>query len=1170
MIKEIVEAPFHFAAWMYKDTYGRLFSILLLTVLVCLVNYPVKDTEIGVWEVEYTLKEQFSRERSKGEGKKKSGPSYVDAANRIDATAIESRKTFRRVKLDNQWALITMPFHHVAERRVKLIWLAEPQASRSQDGETAADPKNYCSVATVGNTVQVSNESEGSLTDVVVTIKNAASNKQTRHEIGKLGRGETTTLPGLLDKNWEAEAGHGIQIDASGYKSIVCAPWRWNDDRTRKIVRMDILRISRGLVLGLDLQGGTELTYRIVAPEGTGERMVIDANDMAQIVRERIDKSGLKEPRVQVEGRDRLLIQIPGVDASDVAGVKSIITRTGRLEFRLVADPKVNEAVLKLAKKDKPPAGWHWYTIEKEDPDDPTKTKEERILVSDSLEPGEGLTGENIKRVSVGRGGQAGSEIAVHVTFKNEDEFWTLTKKNVNRRLAIILDDVRDQARKLAETGTAFSAPVIRQAILGSAEITGGFTQKSAEELKLVLQSGSLKWPLRPESERFVGPYQGLKSIQDGRQAITVGFVAVVIFILIYYLKAGLIADFALLLNLLILVALLALRSATLTLPGIAGIMLTIGMSIDANVLIFERIREEMKKLADKPLLKCMRDGHSKALVTIFDANLTTLITGIILHEFGTGPIKGFAYTLSWGIVISMFTAIVVTRVIFEALIKLKTLKSLTMLEIVKSPNIPFIAMRKIWLTVSAVLVVAGLVYFFSGAGERFGIEFRSGTRVEVNLKDKVDAEVVRTKLEAANYKDAQVQETSRGVLADEGSSSFSIRLRYVPVIEVTKSGRVDAAEHPEFEGGAEVFVEADREADPKEMAARLADAGSPGCTVELGPKAGKLFTFVVRNKDKGQEAVGDLEANVRSVFGSELITGDIRRAFRNDDGTSMLADQGVRVLSDTAVRIALKTPAKPEDIKKVVAARVPDADVKPVGELADGKANVVLVMTANAADALPNIKDALRINDVATLEPFGAVTKIYPSVARELTVKAIVAMGLALLAIVAYIWFRFEFRFGLAAVTALVHDVSITLALLAVFEIEISLTVIAALLTIVGYSLNDTIVVFDRIRENRKTVRKTPFPDIVNLSINQTLSRTILTSVTTLLVVAALYFLGGAAIRPFATTLLVGIVAGTYSSIFIASPVLLMTGEQGALRGPLGSTSSKTARPLEGFRATK
>lgn len=142
MIKKIVEAPFHFAAWMFKDTYGRLFSVFLLTVLVCLVNYPVKDTEIGVWEVEYTLKEVFSREKSEGEGKRKAGPSYVDAANRIDATAIESRKTFRRVRLDNQWAFITMPFHHVAERRVKLIWIAESQASRSEDGETAADPKN--------------------------------------------------------------------------------------------------------------------------------------------------------------------------------------------------------------------------------------------------------------------------------------------------------------------------------------------------------------------------------------------------------------------------------------------------------------------------------------------------------------------------------------------------------------------------------------------------------------------------------------------------------------------------------------------------------------------------------------------------------------------------------------------------------------------------------------------------------------------------------------------------------------------------------------------------------------------------------------------------------------------------------------------------------------------
>jgi len=1166
MIKTIVEAPFHFAGWMFKDTYGRLFAILALALVVCLIDYPVKDTEIGVWEVEYTLKDQFSKEEG--------GPSYVDSANRIDPTATAERKDIRRISLENPWALITSPFHHKAERRVKLIWAVMPALSDAKtDGAPAAPAaeKAHCSLVSMGNVVLVRNESEAPLHDVVVEVVNTASKKPPRHEIGQLGPGETKKVSSL-DWSWKMEPGQRIQLDAKGREPIVFAPSRWNEDRTQKIVRMEVLRISRGLVLGLDLKGGTELTLRILAPKDATEKITIDANDMAQIIRERIDNSGMKEPRVQVVGRDRILIQVPGVDASDVARIRSVITRTGRLEFRLVADERVNSIALEEWKKTgKASAGWHEYTIEKEDPDDPGKTKIDTLLISDSLAEGEGMTGDKIDHVSVGRGGPAGTDITVNVRFSDQDAFWRLTKEHAakkdeegqyvpGRRLAIITDDMRDQDGKLIKTGKAHSAPEIRTAILGAAEITGGFTQNTADELKLTLQSGSLKWPLTLESEQFVGPYQGLQSIQDGRRAIVIGFIAVVVFILIYYLKAGLVADFALLLNLMILVAALALRSATLTLPGIAGIMLTIGMSIDANVLIFERIREEIKKMADKPLLKCMRDGHSKALVTIFDANLTTLITGIILHEFGTGPVKGFAVTLCYGIIISMFTAIVVTRVIFEALIKLKALKTLPMLELVKSPNIPFIAMRKVWLGTSGVLVIGGLVYFFAGAGERFGIEFRSGTRVEVNLNERVTAEVVRAKLKAAGYDNVEVQEVSGSIVEDAGSSSFSIRLPHVPSIEVVSKGRTDT--------GAEVVIRSDQEANPKGIAGRLAELGSAGCTIEEGPKAGGFFTYIVRNKDKGPDNVRDLDANVQSVFSSGLIIGKIGDALKKDDGSSLLADRGIRKVSDTVIRIALKTPAPPDEIKAAIAARLADVEVASEGELDGGKASVVRV-TTTTPDALPIIKDALRTKDIATLEPFAGVTKISPSVAQELAVKAVVAMGLALLAIVAYVWFRFEFRFGLAAVAALVHDVSITLAVLAVCQIEISLTVIAALLTVVGYSLNDTIVVFDRIRENRRTVRKTKFPDIVNLSINQTLSRTILTSVTTLLVVLALYVLGGAAIRPFAVTLLVGVLAGTYSSIFIASPVLLMTGEQGALRGPLGAASTRTARPLEGFRET-
>ncbi len=1067
MIKKIIEAPFLFVGWLLKSTYGRLLAILLLTALVCLVNYPLRDTEVGVWEVEYTLTEPFSKEKDAS-----NFADYADATGRIDPTAIEGRKIIRRVEVTNQLALITMPFHHVSERRVKLI---------EED---------------------------------------------------------------------------------------------WNKDRTRKVVRMQVLRVSRGLVLGLDLQGGTELSYRIVTPAGgTKKDISVDAEDMARIIRERINASGLLLPEVRVAGKDRIIVRIPGFDASDVARIKSIITRAGRLEFRLVADKEVNSVELGIADPDtgEAPDGWHWYSFEKEDPDSPGEMKKETLLISDSLAEGEGITGENIQRATIGFNSQSG-KVAVFVTFRDSGAFWTLTKNNVGRRLAIILDDVRDEANNITKIGKLHSAPVINEAIMGSAMISGGFTQKTAEELKLVLQSGSLKWPLERQSEQFVGPHQGLKSIEAGRRAITIGFAAVVVFILIYYLKAGMVADFALLLNLMILVAALALRSATLTLPGIAGIMLTVGMSIDANVLIFERIREELKKMAEKPLLKSVHDGHRKALVTILDANLTTLLTGIILHEFGTEAVKGFAITLCYGIVISMFTAVVVTRVVFDALIRAKVLKTLPMLEIVRDPKIPFIKMRHAWLTVSAVVVVAGLAYFFVGAGafgNRLGIEFRSGTVVQVNLKQKGDVEDIRGRLLTAGHDDVRVQEVSAGALAEDGSKSFAIQFRYVPVVKIKDAARIPDSD-AEMPGGAEVTVRTGRAVKPEDMIRRLAEVEAPGCTIKDGPKEGGLFTYVVRRADRTPNAVRNLDAAVRSVFGGELITGDVRAALANDDGTSLLADSGVQQVSDKVIRVALKEPALLEGEKSIKAAlvvRLPDVEVKPETPSNDGKADVVLV-TTNADDALPKVRDALRLKDLPTVEPFAGVTTVGPSQAKEGIVQACAAIVLALLAIVAYVWFRFEFRFGLAAVAALIHDVSITLGVLALAGIEIDMTVIAALLTIIGYSLNDTIVVFDRIRENRRTVRKTKFPDIVNLSINQTLSRTILTSVTTLIAVLALYFLGGAAIRPFAVTLLVGVVAGTYSSIFIASPVLLMTGEQGALRGPLGVTS-RTARPLEGFRET-
>ncbi|MFO7900145.1 MAG: protein translocase subunit SecD [Planctomycetota bacterium] len=942
----------------------------------------------------------------------------------------------------------------------------------------------------------------------------------------------------------------------------------WDESRKHVVKHREVRRIAQGLRLGLDLRGGVEMVYRIDIPEGM-EQEALEAQDMAAVVRRRIDQAGLKRPRVQHMGEGRILIQIPGSGATDIGRMRDIIKRTGRLEFRIVVDkkkrPKLYEEARKKDQKGEPPReGYHWYNLTRENP----KTGEiekEKVLVSDRI----GLTGEGIDRVNIGRDPQSG-DYQVNLSFTDSDAFYNLTVENVGEQLGILLDDVRDRERNLVKKGRLHSAPVINEPIPGNAQISGRFTRKDAEDLKYVLQSGSLKWPLVLESERRVGPYQGLQAVEDGQRAIIIGFLAVIVFILLYYHKAGVIANVALLLNLLILLAVLKTKAITLTLPGIAGILLTIGMSIDANVLIFERIREEIKKMTDKPLLKCLRDGHSKALVTIVDANLTTLITALILHLFGTGPVKGFAITLSIGIVVSMFTAIVVTRLLFEALIQAGLVKTLGMAEFFKRPNIPFISMRKASVTVSAVLVVAGLVYFFAGPGRRLGIEFMSGTRAQVNLKSPVSADVVRDKVRRAGYEDIEVQEVWER--REEPGLSFAIRIGFAPSASVA---RVEAA----GADGREIVLETNSPMEPEMAKKRLARRGVTDVDIEEQSAEGGRAAYALRTTNPASAA--RLDEAAKSVYGDERVVDDLRVAFREEDGTSLLVDPPVQVVErpdpgaedgTVTVRVSLAKPTTPELLRRTLAAAEADVTVVPPGpdELTDGKTRsfTVHVEEGRAAEIERVLRQA-RFEDGTRMakEAFASVEKIYPSVARRLGFQAGVALFLAFLAIVAYVWFRFEFRFGLAAVVALVHDVSITLAALALTGRELSLTIIAALLTIIGYSLNDTIVVFDRIRENRSTVRKTPFPDIVNLSINQTLSRTVLTSLTTLLAVVALFVFGGTAIEDFAFTLLVGVIVGTYSSMFIASPVLLMMGEQGALRGPLSARSARIARPLEGVR---
>ncbi|UCB57090.1 MAG: protein translocase subunit SecD [Candidatus Omnitrophota bacterium] len=684
--------------------------------------------------------------------------------------------------------------------------------------------------------------------------------------------------------------------------------------------------------LGLDLKGGMHLILKVDI-EKVPQEVRADATDRAiEIIRNRIDQFGVSEPLIQKQGRDHIVVQLPGVTDRDRA--LQIIKQTAHLEFKLVNE---EEGKLTAALDGNVPAGYELKYLDKR----PLLLEKDASLMGDSLVDA---------RVEWGS-----MEINPYVSFslnsKGARTFSRLTKNNIGKRLAIVLD------------GKVKSAPVIQSQIPGGkGQITGRFSEDEAADLSLVLRTGALPAPIQVEEERTVGAALGEDSIRKGIESIIVGAVLVLVFMGGYYLWAGLIANFALCLNLVIILGVLSYPrlGAALTLPGIAGIVLTIGMAVDANVLIFERIREELK--LGKSLRLAISNGYQKAFLTILDANVTTLIAAFILFQFGTGPVKGFATTLSIGILASMFTALVVGRVIFDILSLGKVLKSLPMLQFIRGPHFNVIGKRKAAYVISIVLIIVGLISLGTRGKENLGIDFSGGSLQEFRFEKPISTDEARTALKEIDLGDSPIQQY----------------------------------------------------------------------------------------KDK------------RNIL--------------------------IRTYADAENKI------------------------------------------------IDKFKSAFAGNPFEILR----IEKVGPSVGKDLTKRAIRALIFALIGICIYISFRFEFRFAIAAIAALFHDVLIAAGALSFTGREFSLPVIAALLTVVGYSINDTIVVFDRIREDMRLMRKASYEEIINASINQTLSRTLLTSLTTLLVVLALFFLGGAVINDFAFVLLVGIIVGTYSSIFVASPILV------------------------------
>lgn len=689
-----------------------------------------------------------------------------------------------------------------------------------------------------------------------------------------------------------------------------------------------------------------------------------------EIIRNRIDQFGVAEPVIIKQGTDEIVVQLPGVDPKRAL---NLIGQTAQLEFKLVNDtPGID--LPGLIRQAEESGQWQEgdgrkklnMILQRRLPDNTEVFFEKEVDLETGVEIKKPLlmnspvlmTGEMVKDARVRFGGNFNEAmVSLDLTDRGGKVFGQLTEKNVNRRLAIILDEV------------VRSAPVIRERILGgSAQISGNFTQKEAADLAIVLRVGALPAPVEVIQNLSVGASLGQDSINKGLMSGLFGTVMVLLFMMIYYRLSGVIANCALLLNILFLFCGLAAMEATLTLPGIAGIILAIGMAVDSNVLIFERMREEFA--IGKTVKSGIEGGYDKALWTIIDSQVTTLITALALFLFGTGPIKGFAVTLSLGVTFNLFTTLFGTRLIYDILYNRKWLKPIKFMQLINRPNIDYMKIRNITFSFSAILVLIGMIAFVQilRGHANLGVDFSGGSLLQYKAEQPFALEDVRT-----------------------------------------------------------VFKK----------------NGKPGLDLQQVTNEDRLIVKFKRS----EKVVANLSEEITTILNDHM-----------------------------------------------------------------AEAHFILE----------------------------SQSEIGSSVSAVLRNKAIQAIFISLLGVIVYLALRFDMRFGFAAAVATFHDVIVVLGICYLLNVEITLLIVTALLTLAGYSLNDSVVVFDRIRElMKKSGPSEKFTDTINKSINQVFSRTVVTSLTTALVVLTLFIFGGTVIHDFSFALACGLVVGTYSSVFIASPLL-------------------------------
>ena len=925
--------------------------------------------------------------------------------------------------------------------------------------------------------------------------------------------------------------------------------------------------LRQSIKLGVDLAGGTNLVFQVIeAPDKplTGE--VLD--NMVGSITKRINPGGTEEVTVRRVGRDRIEIIVPGADPEKVRRIKRRVTQLGSLEFDLLANRRDHQTLIdsaqalsgadrNLYQNKRIVAAWKSVARDSEQvwklhgsieryinmrtkeiltspPDGAPDDVDLQVLVV-MERPERRVTGEYLKSASATRDENGQPAVAFTFNTKGGSLFARLTSENLpstdgfKRQLAILLDD------------KVQSAPSINDTISTNGQITGRFTQQEVNELISVLNAGALEVPIDPEpvSEFTISPLLGEDTVRKAVSAMIWAGIIVFIITAAYYLLAGLIADFCLMLNLILLLGVMSFIDATFTLPGLAGVVLSVAMAVDSNVLIYERMREEFERGSSMRL--AIQNGFDRAFSAIIDSNVTTLITAVILFMIGTDAVRGFAVSLFIGIVVSLFTVLYVGRLILDVMERKRWVRRLQMNRLLSHPSYNFLKWKGPVIVGSVLLITAGMAMLFYRGTRMLDIDFLGGTMVTFQLEEPTTSTKVRETLESVPGFEGNVS-VERLVLFGEDAGDSGRRFR----VRTTMRDRATEAEQAEAK---QTGASPQNQATVAQLIAQAFDEAGleiRRVTMDVGP----IETIAVNAADEsfaeGSQAVvtlGQTASGEQQELGTDTLANALADQLtslgqgqaRYEEAADLLNVEGLEGSGSTAAENEVKTFSK----MRVQASKV--------------------IERADFEAALNKLSERMAAEPV-----FDEVNSFDSSVAGETQQSAIMAIMASWMAIIAYLWFRFQdIKYGFAAVIGLVHDVLITLGLLALAsyvagplginvlgleEFKINLPMVAAVLTLIGYSINDTIVVFDRIREVRG---KNPAltESIVNTSLNQTLSRTILTSITTLIVCIVLYAFGGEGIHGFTFILTVGIIVGTFSSIYVSSPVLLWLTNRNAPR---------------------